>query len=68
MNQDQLEALRVPPGTILRHKPTGLNYVVTGFYPDHITAVRSVEIVNPELWEVADPADVGRKFQESTTR
>ena len=50
MTKDEIKNLKT--GDILRHK-LGLNgYVVTANYGDRITAVRTVDITNPDEWDL----------------
>lgn len=41
-------------GMIIRHVPTtlGSHWIVTGNYDSHVTAVDTVDVTNPEEWEV----------------
>lgn len=43
---------RLDRGAIVRHKSLGDSYVVTANYGDRVTAVRSVDLTNPDEWEV----------------
>lgn len=49
-----LRELRV--GDTVRGRLSGAPYVVTGNYGDHVTAVRTVDITQPNEWEVARDA------------
>lgn len=45
---------RLLPGTLVFNKSQSVNefYVVTAHYGSRITAVRAVDITNPEDWEI----------------
>lgn len=39
-------------GKIIRSKLTGESYLITGNYGDRATAVRTIDITNPDEWEI----------------
>jgi len=46
------EFSKLKEGHIVRGKLSGLAYIVTGNYGDHVTAVRTVELTRPSEWEL----------------
>lgn len=48
MTDEQMNNLR--PGDIVRHKSSYDAYVVTANFGGRVTAVRSVDITNPDEW------------------
>jgi hypothetical protein len=53
MTQQEFDALEV--GDIVIHA-TGQTYLVTGNYGDHVAAVRTVDMTNPQEWKVLSKA------------
>lgn len=49
MTKDEMRALR--EGDIVRGKSSGMAFIITGNYGERLTAVRSVDITNPDEWE-----------------
>lgn len=39
------------PGDIIRHKGDSGGYIVTANYGDRVTAVRTVDVTNPDEWD-----------------
>lgn len=67
------------PGQVVRGKSIGQGYIVTGNYGTHVTAVRTVDLTNPDEWDLVvvststppaedavakDVARFGRKLDE----
>lgn len=50
MSDDELRNLK--RGDLVRSLPTGVVYVVTGNYGDHVTAAATADITNPPEWEL----------------
>ena len=50
MTEDQMRKLQV--GDLVRGKLSGMTFVVTGNYGDRVTAVKTVDMTNPEEWEI----------------
>lgn len=55
MTEEDFKGLK--PGTIVRGKSSGLSYVVTGNYGGRATAVRTVDLTNPDEWDVIPPPE-----------
>jgi len=49
---EPLEMSSFKRGRIARHKHSGNSYVVDANYGNRATATRTVEITNPEEWEI----------------
>ena len=49
MSENEMRKLQV--GDIVRGKLTGMVFVVTANYGNRVTAVRTVDITNPDEWE-----------------
>ncbi len=60
MTTEQLRALQT--GDIIQSKTTGVSYVVTGNYGDHVTAVKTVDVTHASEWRVI----VKRQEQDET--
>lgn len=54
MTIDELRALK--PGDIIRHVHGSYGLVVTGNYGSRVTAVRTVDVTNPDEWTLVQPA------------
>jgi len=39
-------------GDCVRHKASGVSYIVTSNYRERVTAVRTVDITRPDEWEI----------------
>ena len=50
MTENQMRKLQV--GDLVRGKLSGMMFVVTGNYGDRVTAVKTVDMTNPEEWEI----------------
>lgn len=50
MTEHQMRKLQV--GDLVRDKLRGMTFVVTGNYGDRVTAVRTVDMTNPDEWEL----------------
>ena len=50
MTREEFDTLRT--GDIVRGRATAQGYVVTGHYGHHVTAVRTINITNPDEWEL----------------
>lgn len=50
MNKSEFMNLR--EGDIVQGKSSGLGYVVVANYGNHVIIVRSMEITNPDEWEI----------------
>ncbi len=50
MNQNQFKELR--PGDIVRHKLGTRAYIVTDNFRDRVTAIRTVDLTNPDEWDI----------------
>ena len=50
MNKDVFRQLA--RGDIIRHKLNGESHIVTGNYGNRITAVRTVDMTNPDEWDL----------------
>ena len=48
LTKDEFEDLRI--GDIVRNKASGEGYIITANYGNRITAVRTVDIINPDEW------------------
>jgi hypothetical protein len=48
MTSEEFSALT--PGQIVKSAFNGLAYIVTGNYGDRVTAVRTVDLTNPDEW------------------
>lgn len=50
MTKQQMDKLQ--PGDIVRGKSSRQAYVVTANYGDHVTAVQTADLTNPDEWEL----------------
>jgi len=50
MKREELNSLR--PGDIVRHKLGTKAYIVTENFHDRVTAIRTVDITNPDEWDL----------------
>jgi len=50
MNRKEFELLG--PGDIVRHRSGSRGYIVTANYGERVTAVRTVDLTNPDEWDV----------------
>jgi len=55
MTPEQMKNLE--PGDIVRGKLSGYGYIVTANYGERVTAVRTVDITNPDEWDIITPSD-----------
>jgi len=39
-------------GDCVRHKASGVSYIVTANYGERVTAVRTADITHPDEWEI----------------
>lgn len=51
---NELDLKSCPPGTLVRSKLTGTVYIVTANYGGRLTAVKTVDVMNPSEWETLD--------------
>ncbi len=49
---DNQEFRRLNVGDTIKHKLGSVQYVVTGNYGGRVTAVKSVDVTNPDEWEL----------------
>ena len=50
MTEEEFKKLGV--GDALMHVTGGHSVIVTGNYGDHVTAVRTVDVTNPDEWRI----------------
>ncbi len=50
MTNDEMQQLQ--PGDTVRHKATGVGYIVTANYGSYVALVRTAQMTHPPEWEV----------------
>lgn len=65
MTPAQLKGLQ--RGDLVRHKGSGDSLVVTGNYGDRVTAVRTVDMTNPNEWDQVDTSGAVISDPEAST-
>ena len=61
MNTQTFKQLQL--GDIVKHKIGTKLYVVTGNYSDRVTAARTVDIVNPDEWDLIQKAKADENLE-----
>lgn len=58
MNREEMENLK--DGDIISHRVHKGHFMVTANYGDRVTAVKTVDITNPDEWEIESKIEIRR--------
>lgn len=61
MTNEEFQNLR--EGDIVQAKASGMGYIIVGKYKDRAIAVRTVEITNPDEWELIEWELIQRAYR-----